>query len=85
MPKRIGNRVQDFEIGDEVCGMNDWSADGPLRSSVLRCPRILALCVQWNSSEMKGTQAQGGCLDDALAAFNPTERINGKTIIRVHP
>ena len=24
-------------------------------------------------------------LDDAVAAFNPTERINGKTIIRVHP
>src|SRR5262245_4639218 len=24
-------------------------------------------------------------LDDAIAAFNPTERIKGKTIIRVHP
>src|SRR5262249_19538279 len=24
-------------------------------------------------------------LDDAVAAFNPTERIKGKTIIRVHP
>jgi NADPH:quinone reductase-like Zn-dependent oxidoreductase len=24
-------------------------------------------------------------LDDAVAAFNPTKRINGKTIIRVHP
>jgi NADPH:quinone reductase-like Zn-dependent oxidoreductase len=24
-------------------------------------------------------------LDDAVAAFNPTERISGKTIIRVHP
>ena len=24
-------------------------------------------------------------LDDAVAAFNPTERINGKTIIRVRP
>jgi hypothetical protein len=24
-------------------------------------------------------------LDDAVAAVNPTERINGKTIIRVHP
>jgi hypothetical protein len=23
-------------------------------------------------------------LDDAVAAFNPTERIKGKTIIRVH-
>jgi len=23
--------------------------------------------------------------DDAVAAFNPTERIKGKTIIRVHP
>src|SRR5215831_13360688 len=24
-------------------------------------------------------------LDDAVAAFNPTERIKGKTIIRIHP
>jgi NADPH:quinone reductase-like Zn-dependent oxidoreductase len=24
-------------------------------------------------------------LDDAVAAFNPTERISGKTIIRVRP
>ena len=24
-------------------------------------------------------------LEDAVAAFNPTERINGKTIIRVRP
>jgi hypothetical protein len=24
-------------------------------------------------------------LDDAVAAFNPTERIKGKTIIRVRP
>jgi hypothetical protein len=24
-------------------------------------------------------------LDDAVAAFNRTERIKGKTIIRVHP
>jgi hypothetical protein len=24
-------------------------------------------------------------LDDAVAAFNPTERIKGKTIMRVHP
>jgi len=24
-------------------------------------------------------------LDEAVAAFNPTERINGKTIIRVRP
>jgi hypothetical protein len=24
-------------------------------------------------------------LDDAIAAFNPAERIKGKTIIRVHP
>jgi hypothetical protein len=24
-------------------------------------------------------------LDDAVAALNPTERINGKTIIRVRP
>jgi NADPH:quinone reductase-like Zn-dependent oxidoreductase len=24
-------------------------------------------------------------LDDAVAAFNPTQRINGKTIIRVRP
>jgi hypothetical protein len=24
-------------------------------------------------------------LDDAVAAFNPTERVNGKTIIRIRP
>jgi NADPH:quinone reductase-like Zn-dependent oxidoreductase len=24
-------------------------------------------------------------LDDAVSAFNPTERVNGKTIIRVRP
>jgi NADPH:quinone reductase-like Zn-dependent oxidoreductase len=24
-------------------------------------------------------------LDDAVAAFNPTEQVKGKTVIRVHP
>ena len=37
----IGKDVQDFEIGDEVYGMNDGSLTGPLLNSVLRCPRIL--------------------------------------------
>ncbi len=37
----IGKDVQDFEVGDEVYGMNDWFVMEPLRSSVLRCPRIL--------------------------------------------
>jgi hypothetical protein len=31
------------------------------------------------------TLAAGAAIDDAVAAFNPTERIKGKTIIRVHP
>jgi hypothetical protein len=31
------------------------------------------------------TLVVGAALDDAIAGFNPTERIKGKTIIRVHP
>jgi len=31
------------------------------------------------------TLVVGAALDDAVAAFNPTERMKGKTIIRVHP
>jgi NADPH:quinone reductase-like Zn-dependent oxidoreductase len=30
----IGKDVEDFEVGEEVYGMNDWFADGGLRSSV---------------------------------------------------
>ena len=41
----IGKGVQDFEIGDESTACAAGSLTGPLRSSVLRCPRILALCV----------------------------------------
>ena len=39
IPKRIGNRVQDFEIGDEVYGMNDWFADGATPEFCITLPQ----------------------------------------------
>jgi len=34
---------------------------------------------------LRANIGQVATLDDAVAAFNPAERINGKTIIRVRP
>ena len=42
-------------------------------------PRSAALKPEQVPADSKPT------LDDAVAAFNPTERIKGKTIIRVRP
>ncbi|MGV9346748.1 NADP-dependent oxidoreductase [Streptomyces spiralis] len=36
------------------------------------------------NGQLRTNIGQVATLDDAVAAFNPTERINGKTIIRVH-
>jgi hypothetical protein len=36
-------------------------------------------------TETSGAKTYGLVLDDAIAAFNPTERAKGKTIIRVCP
>ena len=39
IPKRVGNRLQDFEIDDEVCGMNDWFADGATAEFCITLPQ----------------------------------------------
>ena len=51
----------------------------------LRSPGILALCMHGTEVRLKGHRRKVAALDDAVAAFNPTDRIKGKTIIRVHP
>jgi hypothetical protein len=38
-----------------------------------------------STSEDDVLEEVGEVLDDAVAAFNPTKRIKGKTIIRVRP
>jgi NADPH:quinone reductase-like Zn-dependent oxidoreductase len=35
----IGKDVQDFEIGDEVYGTNDWSADGATAEFCITLPQ----------------------------------------------
>jgi NADPH:quinone reductase-like Zn-dependent oxidoreductase len=38
----IGNDVQDFEVGDEVYGMNDWFADGATAEFCITLPQNIA-------------------------------------------
>jgi NADPH:quinone reductase-like Zn-dependent oxidoreductase len=38
----IGKDVQDFEVGDEVYGMNDWFADGATAEFCITLPRNIA-------------------------------------------
>src|SRR5215831_13761653 len=38
----VGKDVQDFEIGDEVYGMNDWFADGATAEFCVTLPRYIA-------------------------------------------
>jgi len=38
----VGKDVQDFEIGDEVYGMNDWFADGATAEFCITLPRNIA-------------------------------------------
>jgi NADPH:quinone reductase-like Zn-dependent oxidoreductase len=40
--KAIGKDVQDFEIGDEVYGMNDWFADGATAEFCITLPQNIA-------------------------------------------
>src|SRR5580765_6643659 len=40
--KAIGKDVQDFEIGDEVYGMNDWFADGATAEFCITQPQNIA-------------------------------------------
>jgi NADPH:quinone reductase-like Zn-dependent oxidoreductase len=38
----IGKDVQDFEVGDEVYGMNDWFADGAIAEFCITLPQSIA-------------------------------------------
>lgn len=38
----IGKDVQDFEVGDEVYGMNDWFADGATAEFCITLPQNIA-------------------------------------------
>jgi NADPH:quinone reductase-like Zn-dependent oxidoreductase len=38
----IGKDVEDFEVGDEVYGMNDWFADGGTAEFCITLPRNIA-------------------------------------------
>jgi NADPH:quinone reductase-like Zn-dependent oxidoreductase len=38
----IGKDVQDFEVGDEVYGMNDWFADGAIAEFCITLPQNIA-------------------------------------------
>ena len=51
-------------------------------ASVVLSTSLPGLCAQLSLQTNIGTVA---ALDDAVAAFNPTERIKGKTIIRGRP
>jgi NADPH:quinone reductase-like Zn-dependent oxidoreductase len=40
--KAIGKDVQDFEVGDEIYGMNDWFADGATAEFCITLPQNIA-------------------------------------------
>jgi NADPH:quinone reductase-like Zn-dependent oxidoreductase len=61
--------------------------DGLAIDFVVECDRAqLSVIVQRvRDGRLRTNIGNVATLDDAVAAFNPTERRNGKTIIRVHP
>ena len=62
-------------------------ADGLAVDFVLVSDRgQLSEIVQWvRDGRLRTNIGNVATLEDAVAAFNPTERISGKTIIRVRP
>jgi NADPH:quinone reductase-like Zn-dependent oxidoreductase len=64
-----------------------WPAAGLAVDFVVECDRAqLGEIVQRvRDGRLRANIGKIASLDDAVAALNPTERSNGKTIIRVHP
>jgi hypothetical protein len=58
------------------------------RSTSLSCPtgaQLGEIVQRVRDGRLRTNIGNVSTLDDAVAAFNPTERITGKTIIRVRP
>jgi NADPH:quinone reductase-like Zn-dependent oxidoreductase len=62
-------------------------ADGPAIDFVVVPDRaqLSEIAQRVRDGRLRTNIGQVATLDDAVAAFNPTERIKGKTIIRVRP
>ena len=76
---QLGKDVQDFEIGDEIYGMNDWFADGATAEFCLTLPRDIARKPATLSHEaaasvpIGGLTAWQGLID--RAKIQPGERL----------
>ena len=47
--------------------------------------QLVAVVQRVRDGRLRTNIGKVATLDDAVAAFNPTQRVNGKTVIRVHP
>ena len=64
-----------------------WPADGLAVDFVVVSDRaqLVEIVRRVRDGRLRSNIGKVATLDDAVAAFNPTERVNGKTIIRVRP
>jgi NADPH:quinone reductase-like Zn-dependent oxidoreductase len=64
-----------------------WPADGLAIDFVVMSDRaqLSEIAQRVRDGRLRTNIGTVAALDDAVAAFNPTERIKGKTIIRVRP
>jgi NADPH:quinone reductase-like Zn-dependent oxidoreductase len=64
-----------------------WPADGLAIDFVVTSDRaqLSEIAQRVRDGRLQTNIGTVAALDDAVAAFNPTERIKGKTIIRVRP
>ena len=62
-------------------------ADGRAVDFVVECDRaqLSEIVQRVRDGRLRTNIGHVATLDDAVAALNPTERLNGKTIIRIRP
>jgi NADPH:quinone reductase-like Zn-dependent oxidoreductase len=88
-PPTAGRRITETGPGATTASLTTLRepADGLAVDFVLVSDRAqLSEIVQWvRDGRLRTNIGNVASLEDAVAAFNPTERINGKTITRVRP
>ncbi|MFC0109558.1 NADP-dependent oxidoreductase [Kibdelosporangium aridum] len=70
-----------------IAGPPDWPADGLAIDFVVEADRaqLSEIAQRVREGRLRTLIGNVATLDDAVAAFNPTERVKGKTIICVRP
>ncbi|WP_436969418.1 hypothetical protein [Actinacidiphila glaucinigra] len=73
-----------LSVGRRVFGLTDWTRDGTLAE----CAAVEArgeVVQRVRAARQRTVTGNVATLDDAVAAFNATERVRGITVIRVRP